>query len=111
MFDEAQEYLNSYLVLHGIDEEARREEEDEGLENVSGYFNVAGEEKEEIAEKDEAEVEEEWRWSRVSSRCSLLVLKLAFVVFFVMLLANHHFNQSSQKLLPYASNFTINRLQ
>ena len=40
-----------------------------------------------------------------------MILKLAFVVFFVMLLANHHFNQSSQKLLPYASNFTINRLQ
>lgn len=112
MYDEAQEYFSSFMGLHGIDEEVRQEEE-EGLENVSGYFNVAGEEKEEVVdeEKEEKEVEEEWRWSRVGSRCGLMILKLAFVLFFVMLLVNHHFNQSSQKLLPYSSNFTINRLQ
>lgn len=51
MFDEAQEYLSSYLALHGIEQEGRRDEEDEGLENVSGYFNVASEERKEIEEE------------------------------------------------------------
>lgn len=77
---------------------------------MSGYFNVASEEREEIVEKEEKEAKEEWRWSRVGSRCSLMILKLAFVLFFVLLLANHHFNQSNQKFLPYTSDFPINKL-
>lgn len=114
MFDEAQEYFSSFLGLHMIDEEVRRED-DECLENVSGYFNVGGENeenKELVEEEQEQEkVEEGWRWTRVGSQCGLMIIKLAFVAFFVMVLTNHHFNQSSQRLLPYASNFTINILQ
>ncbi len=39
MFSEAEEYLKSYLVLHGIEKE---EIEEDGVENVSGYFNEEG---------------------------------------------------------------------
>lgn len=41
MFNEAEEYLKSYLLLHGI----QKVEEEENVENVSGYFNDGKEEK------------------------------------------------------------------